>query len=141
MPAHQSVSTAEAAFLNAWSLRPLEGIEPVPEYRFHPTRRWRFDFAFPDLKLAIEIQGMGRTAPAFCHKCKKACVCPRCKKMTVVHHAGGHQTPKGMRNDCDKHNAAILMGWRILVFATSDYDPVRWVDITQRAICGVEDLE
>lgn len=21
---------------------------PVPEYRFHETRRWRFDFAYPE---------------------------------------------------------------------------------------------
>src|ERR1044072_3735597 len=31
--------------------------EPLPEYRFHPTRKWRFDFAWPEHKLALEIQG------------------------------------------------------------------------------------
>tara|TARA_R110002126_G_scaffold288065_2_gene441348 strand:+ start:900 stop:1049 length:150 start_codon:yes stop_codon:yes gene_type:complete len=28
---------------------------PEAEYRFHPTRRWRFDFARPDKKLAVEV--------------------------------------------------------------------------------------
>ncbi len=32
---------------------------PVPEreYKFHPTRKWLFDFAFIDVKLAIETDG------------------------------------------------------------------------------------
>ena len=29
----------------------------VQEYRFHPPRQWRFDFACPTKKLAIEIEG------------------------------------------------------------------------------------
>ena len=28
-----------------------------PEYRFHPVRRWRFDFANPEYKVAIEFEG------------------------------------------------------------------------------------
>lgn len=28
---------------------------PVTEHRFHPVRRWRFDFAWPDEHLALEI--------------------------------------------------------------------------------------
>src|SRR6187551_2874790 len=31
--------------------------EPVPEHRFHPTRKWRFDYAFPIAMLAVEIEG------------------------------------------------------------------------------------
>src|SRR5690606_39740371 len=31
--------------------------EPVREYRFHPERRWRFDFAWPDLRVAAEVEG------------------------------------------------------------------------------------
>lgn len=30
---------------------------PMREYRFHPTRRWRLDFAWPDMRLAVEIDG------------------------------------------------------------------------------------
>lgn len=62
------------------------------EYRFHPTRKWRFDFAWPEKRLAVELDGvvwMGR---------------------------GRHQTPTGMRGDCDKGNEAIRHGWRVLHF-------------------------
>jgi very-short-patch-repair endonuclease len=33
--------------------------EPVHEYRFHPVRRWRFDFAWPDRMLAAEVEENG----------------------------------------------------------------------------------
>ena len=35
-------------FLTLWGeLAPGDLPGPVPEYRFHPTRRWRFDYAWP----------------------------------------------------------------------------------------------
>ena len=30
---------------------------PVTEYRFHPERRWRADFAWPEKKLLVEVDG------------------------------------------------------------------------------------
>lgn len=33
------------------------GIKYEREYRFHPTRKWRFDFAIPEHKIAVEVQG------------------------------------------------------------------------------------
>jgi very-short-patch-repair endonuclease len=67
------------------------------EYRFHPTRRWRFDFAFPDLKIACEIDGG-----------------------TWV--GGRHSRGKGIHSDCEKQCEAVILGWRILRF---DADMVR----------------
>lgn len=35
-----------------------EGIpQPALEFRFHPERRWEFDFAWPDQKVALEVDG------------------------------------------------------------------------------------
>jgi very-short-patch-repair endonuclease len=62
---------------------------PSPEYRFHPTRRWRFDFAWPEHKLALEIEG--------------------------GHWAGGrHNTGSGFVGDMEKYNTATFLGWRII---------------------------
>lgn len=61
------------------------------EYRFHKTRRWRFDFAWPDRKLAVEIQG-------------------------GIFVGGAHTRGAGFRADREKINAAILDGWRVLEF-------------------------
>jgi hypothetical protein len=62
--------------------------EPVLEYRFHPERRWRFDIAWPDKKIAIEIQG-------------------------GVWTHGKHSRGKGQINDMKKLNAAQAMGWKV----------------------------
>ena len=62
-----------------------DGLTPEREYVFHPTRKWRFDFAWPDIKLAVEVEGRGR-----------------------------HQSFGGFEADCEKYNAAAILGWRVL---------------------------
>lgn len=62
--------------------------EPVHEYRFHATRRWRFDFAWPDQKVALEIEG-------------------------GVFIQGRHSRGAGMLGDMEKYNAAAADGWRV----------------------------
>ena len=65
-------------------------IEYEAEYRFHSTRRWRFDFAFPQYKIALEIEGLG----------------PRGS-------AGAHQRTKGFKKDLEKYDAAARLGWNV----------------------------
>ena len=60
----------------------------VEEHRFHPTRRWRFDFSWPERLIAIEVEGG-----------------------TWV--GGRHVTGTGFRRDAEKYNAAALLGWRV----------------------------
>lgn len=75
----------------------LYGIQIPPhvrEFRFHATRRWRFDFAWPAHKVAVEIDGG-----------------------TWI--AGRHSRGPGYRKDCEKLNEAILLGWKVFKF-TSD---------------------
>jgi hypothetical protein len=62
---------------------------PELEFVFHPERKWRFDFAWPAAKLALEVQG-------------------------GVHSGGRHTNPQGYLNDMEKENAAACLGWRIL---------------------------
>lgn len=67
------------------------GREPVREYRFHPVRKWRFDYAFPDLKIAVECDG-------------------------GVFTGGRHTRPIGYMKDMEKFNAAAEAGWVVLKF-------------------------
>lgn len=60
--------------------------QPVREYRF---KKWRFDFAWPVLKIAIEIDG-GTFA------------------------GGNHVRGMGYQRDCMKNNAAQVEGWAVL---------------------------
>lgn len=62
---------------------------PVAEHRFHETRRWRFDLAWPDRKLAVEING-------------------------GVFVQGRHARGAGLLGDYEKLNAAQIAGWTCL---------------------------
>lgn len=62
---------------------------PVREYQFSTTRRWRFDYAWPHYRVALEVEG-GMFA------------------------GGHHVRPKGIRRDIEKYNAAAVTGWLVL---------------------------
>ena len=63
--------------------------EPTREYRFAPPRRWRFDFAWPLLNVAVEVEGGGFVN-------------------------GAHTRGEGFRRNCEKYNEAALMGWVVI---------------------------
>lgn len=67
----------------------------VAEHRFHPVRRWRFDYGVPEIKLAVEYHGHAGF---------------------VGKGASGHSTIKGLTSDSEKMNSAIAAGWRVLAF-------------------------
>lgn len=67
--------------------------KPVAEFRFHPTRKWRFDWCWPDQKFALELEG-------------------------GVYANGRHTRGKGYENDCRKYNSALLLGWKVLRVTT-----------------------
>lgn len=64
---------------------------PVPtlEHRFDPIRRWRFDYAWPSAKVALEVDGSIWTN-------------------------GRHTRGSGWLKDTEKLNRAAVLGWRML---------------------------
>lgn len=32
-------------------------VECIKEHKFHPIRKWRFDYAIPEHKIALEVEG------------------------------------------------------------------------------------
>lgn len=74
----------------------------VREHRFHSTRQWRFDFAWPQYRVALEREGgMWR---------KVTCQCGRVKTVFVSR----HHSRDGMEEDARKYNAAAAMGWAVI---------------------------
>ena len=66
---------------------------PVSEHRFHPTRRWRFDFAWPEQRIAVEVDG-------------------------AVFTGGRHTRGAGYEKDLEKLSEALCLGWRVLRVST-----------------------
>ena len=66
-------------------------LEPVRELKFHPVRKWRFDFAFPDRMVAVECEG-------------------------GVWTQGRHTRGSGVVADMEKYNEAACMGWSVFRF-------------------------
>lgn len=69
----------------------LEALYPgvVEEHRFHPKRRWRFDYAWPDKMIAFELEGGNWIR-------------------------GRHTRGKGYENDCEKYSEAAILGWKVI---------------------------
>lgn len=66
-------------------------LHPVREFKFHPVRRWRFDFAFPERMVAVECEG-------------------------AVWTNGRHTRGSGFVADMEKYNNAAALGWFVFRF-------------------------
>lgn len=82
--AESAARAARVAYLVARGLP-----KPETELRFHPERKWKFDFAWPAKKVALEVNG-----GAFIR--------------------GRHSRGQSQVDDWEKLNAAQVLGWKVL---------------------------
>jgi very-short-patch-repair endonuclease len=85
---------------------------PVAEHRFHPTRRWRFDYAWPEHRIALEVEG-------------------------GIWTGGRHTRGAGFLGDMVKYNEAAALGWRVLRCQPKTLRTLATVDMVKRAIYGI----
>ena len=85
LPRYSHLEEAFAFFVRAANL----DTGMVREYRFHPERKWRFDFAWPVAKVAVEVEG-------------------------GLWVQGRHNRAQGYERDLEKYNEAALLGWLVL---------------------------
>lgn len=82
----------------AYIWRSVGIIQPIPEFRFTLERRWRIDYAWPEVKVAVEIEG--------------GIYLPKCR----------HTTPKGFKEDIKKYNKMVEMNWLLLRYIPQEID-------------------
>ncbi len=82
--------------------------EPVAEFCFAPPRKFRFDWAWPESKIALEIEG-------------------------GVWQVGRHQRPKGFVADLSKYNEAAILGWTVLRVTSEQFNSGEAVLLVKRA--------
>lgn len=99
-------SLAEDHFATSWHMLGLAPYER--EISFHPARRWRFDFAWPAARVAVEVEGgIWSAGPS------------------------RHLTGAGFIEDAEKYNAAAALGWCVQRWPTDwigHETRGRWVD-------------
>ena len=84
------------------------------EFRFHPTRLWRVDFAWVVPRLAVEVEG-------------------------GIYRGGGHTSVGGLKRDIEKANELTLHGWRLLRFHGDQVKSGEAVETIRRALEPQED--
>ena len=85
-----------------------ERIPYQTEVRFHPKRRWKFDYLIGE-KLAVEVDGS-------------------------VYSHGRHTRGKGYEADCEKLNEALILGYRVLRFSTGQVKSGMAIDTIKRIL-------
>jgi hypothetical protein len=74
-------------FVRALEVRQIP--RPEREWKFDAKRRWRFDYAWPQQMVALEVEG-------------------------GVWTGGRHTRGAGFVKDMEKYNRAAVLGWRLL---------------------------
>lgn len=82
---------------------------PVAEHRFAPPRRWRFDYAWPEHRVALEVEG-------------------------GVWTGGRHTRGAGFLKDMEKYNEAARLGWRVLRCTPSTLETLATVHLIGDAL-------
>jgi very-short-patch-repair endonuclease len=95
----------KALFLHYWNILADGHPQPVSEHNFDALlgRKHRFDFAWPEKFVAVEING----------------------NAWATRGGGRH----GKDVDLEKMNLAVIMGWRVFQFSPTmlKKDPDRWI--------------
>jgi hypothetical protein len=82
---------------------------PVGEHRFHATRKWRFDYAFINERIALEVEGGAFTN-------------------------GRHTRGAGFLKDIEKYGEAAALGWVVIRVVPKQLTDVRTFEWIRRAI-------
>jgi hypothetical protein len=79
------------------------------QHRFAPPRRYRFDLAWPDQMVAVEVQG-------------------------GIWSGGRHARGSGIAAECQKFSLAAAMGWRVLPVTREMIEDGIAVELIRRAL-------
>lgn len=111
------VETAKRLFPRACVAAGLP--EPVAEHAFALAvgRRWRWDYAWPEARVALEVEGGGFRREGY----------------------GAHTTGAALRRDCEKHTAGAVLGWRLLRVLPEHLLTTTTLDNVRRALAGAQE--
>lgn len=108
--------THDLADTLAFHIRAEQLPEPVREYKFLHDRKYRFDLAWIEKKIGVEVDGG---------------IWP-----DKYGQLGRHLTGKGVETDCEKFSLAALNGWRVFRFTRKMVEEGRAVSMLKITLGG-----
>ncbi|WP_426473409.1 hypothetical protein [Chryseobacterium balustinum] len=87
--------------LHIMSVMKKSGLEFEEEYKFDEVRKFRFDWAIEQYRIAIEFEG-------------------------IISEKSRHTTIEGFSNDCVKYNLAQCNGWTVLRYTVLNYKNIEF---------------
>lgn len=109
-PAAPRPAAVNFSAMLADQLRLAKRPAPVLEYRFAPPRKWRFDLAYPDRRLAVEVDG------------------------------AVHRIRERFKADMEKHQAWFFLGWCVLRVSPRQVQSGEALTLVERALQRVQPL-
>ena len=82
---------------------------PTAEYPFHPTRKWRLDFAWVNERVGLEVDG-------------------------GIWTRGRHNRGAGWHKDAEKRRELAALGWVLIPVTPEQLEAGIWTDPAKRAI-------
>lgn len=103
-------SQLELQFIDLWTYK-YPDIDLHEEYHFAKElkRKFRLDFAHPETKIGIEING------------------------GIYQRNSGHSSITGLERDYEKINIATILGWRLFILS-GDMINEKWIDQIAKTI-------
>lgn len=86
---------------------------PTTEYKFHPNRRWRADYAWVEHRVVLEVEG-------------------------GVWTNGRHTRGAGFLKDVEKYNELAALGWRLLRTTPSGLHDLETISLIRRTLTPQE---
>jgi len=86
-------------------------LDIVTEHRFHPVRRWRFDYAILEHKIAIEKDGG-----------------------VWMKGGGAHSRPQNIIRDMEKLTQAAVLGWTVIRRTPDQLNSQETLDLIRQTI-------
>lgn len=87
------------------------GLDVTLEHKFHDTRRWRFDYAILDHKIAIEKDGG-----------------------VWMKGGGAHSRPQNIIRDMEKLTQASVLGWVVIRRVPNELNTTETMNLIRQAI-------
>jgi len=94
-----------------FQIKALKLPAPKIQYRFHPTRKWTFDLAWPPILFYCEVEGG-----------------------IFIKGGGRHNRAVSFERDCEKYSEAAILGWRGVRVTTGQVKAGKAIELLERAL-------